>query len=264
MTEKPDTKRTCVQAGFVLTLLMNLVVAPLQLSWMALGIFLFPVLFTALKLTMQWDREKITRQLIWIYARGSLMIMAPFVRYHTEGLNRNNITPPCILVANHLSFLDLYSLALLPFGDISVIVRDWPFKMLWYAPFMYLAGYLNVENMPWQRVSEGAARILSRGGSLLIFPEGHRSRSGHLQRFYSGAFRLAVETGVKIVPICIAGTNELLPPGRRWLKPARVMMRALNPIDPACFTGPLAHRDIRKFVKSVKTVPCLSIAERTS
>jgi 1-acyl-sn-glycerol-3-phosphate acyltransferase len=122
--------------------------------------------------------------------------------------------------------------------------------MFWYAPFMHLAGYVNVENVPWHSISEAAARILSKGGAILIFPEGHRSRSGQLQRFYSGAFRLAVETGVKIVPLCIAGTNELWPPGRLWLKPARVKVSALKPVDPAEFKGTSAYRAIQKVVKT--------------
>ena len=250
MMEKPDSNCVDRLPGFGLTFLMNLTVIPLLISWTGLGIILFPLLFVALKLTTPWDREKITRQLIWIYARIALVLMVPFVQFKADGLKLNEIQPPCILVGNHFSFFDLYSLALLPFGDISVMVRDWPFKMFWYGPFMHLAGYVNVENAPWQVISESAARILSKGGAVLVFPEGHRSRNGQLQRFHSGAFRLAVETGVKIVPLCIAGTRELWPPGRWWLKPARVKVRALQSVDPAEFSGTSAHRAIQKVVKS--------------
>jgi 1-acyl-sn-glycerol-3-phosphate acyltransferase len=248
--EKSESICAHRQAGFGLTLLMNLTVIPLLLSWTGLGIILFPTLFMALKLTTPWGKEKITRQLIWIYARLALVLMAPFVRFRRQDFKENAIKPPCILVANHLSFFDLYSLALLPFGDVSVTVRDWPFKMFWYAPFMRLAGYVNVENVPWQAISESAAGILSKGGGILFFPEGHRSRNGQLQRFYSGAFRLAVETGVKIVPFCITGTNDLWPPGRWWLRPARVEVRALKPVEPAGFEGTSAYRAMRKVVRT--------------
>ena len=248
--EKPEPINADRNSGFLLTLLMNLTVIPLLLAWTGLGIILFPALFVVMKLTMPWDKEKITRQLIWIYARIALVMMIPFVQFNAEGLKQNELKPPCILVANHLSFFDLYSLALLPFGDVSVTVRSWPFKMFWYAPFMLLAGYVNVENAPWQAISDAAAGIFSKGGGILIFPEGHRSRNGQLQRFYSGAFRLAVETGVKVVPLCITGTHELWPPGRWWFKPARVKVRALKPLDPEGFTGTSAHRAIQKVVKA--------------
>ena len=189
------------------------------------------------------------RHMIWLYGRGWLAIMAPFVRFSREGLDLEEIKPPCIIVVNHLSFFDIFCLALMPYSNVAMTVRAWPFKMLWYAPFMHMAGYLNVESMPWPKITRAAVDILAKNGGILFFPEGHRSRSGRLQRFYSGAFKLAVETGTKIVPLCMAGTDELLPAGRWWLKPARVTLRALKPVDPAAFTGPSAHRAIQKVVK---------------
>ena len=236
--------------GFFLTLLMNLTVLPLSLSWTALGILLFPAPFVILKTLTRWKTDRITRELIRVYARGCVLILAPFVRIKWVGSGADKIKPPCILVVNHLSFLDLYSLAMMPTGDVSLAIRNWPFKMFWYAPFMHLSRYLNVEAAEWQQVSEKAARLLSNGAALLFFPEGHRSRNGRLQRFHSGAFRLAAETGIKIIPLCIKGTSEILPPGRWWFKPGRVTIKALEPVDPGHFTEPAAHRTIRKIVKT--------------
>jgi 1-acyl-sn-glycerol-3-phosphate acyltransferase len=237
-------------ADFLLIVLMNLTVLPLMLLLTMTGIILFPVLFFILKITSGWSAERIMRQLIWVYGRGWLTIMIPFIRFKGIGLKQDKIRPPCILVANHLSFFDIYCLAVLPFSNVSMAIRNWPFKMFWYAPFMHLAGYLNVEKLRWEKIYESAAKIFSKGGALLFFPEGHRSRDGELQRFYSGAFKLAVETGVKIVPLCIKGTSEVLPPGRWWLKPAKVTVKALEPVDPKSYTGSFAHRLMRKKVKS--------------
>lgn len=239
------------QSGLWITLLMNVIVLPLMLTWTVLAILLFPFLFPAWKITTRWNRERIMRQMIWLYGRGWLVMMSPFVRFKKEGLDQKEIKPPCILVANHLSFFDIYCLALLPFYDISMTVRDWPFKMFWYAPFMYLAGYLNVERTPWHKITQTATGFLSKNAAILFFPEGHRSRSGQLKRFYSGAFKLSIETDTRIVPLCITGTDELLPAGRWWLKPARVTLRALTPVEPASFKGPLAHRAIQKVVKNM-------------
>ena len=90
--------------GFLLTLLMNLTVLPLLLSWTGLGILLFPVFFSVWKITTRWNTDRITRQLIWINARGCLLIMTPFVRFRRVGFKSDEIKLPCILVANHLSF----------------------------------------------------------------------------------------------------------------------------------------------------------------
>jgi 1-acyl-sn-glycerol-3-phosphate acyltransferase len=177
--------------------------------------------------------------------------MSPFVRFKRLEVEAGKFKPPCILVVNHFSFFDTYCMALLPFSDAVFAIRAWPFKMFWYAPFMHLAGYLNVEDMEWQKISEATASIISKGGALLFFPEGHRSRHRQLQRFYSGAFKLAIETGAKIVPLCLSGTDELLPPGRWWLRPARVTLKALEPVDPKDFTGEGAHRLMCKVVQAM-------------
>lgn len=241
---------TNVRKEFFLVFLMNLTVLPLSLVWTALGILFFPAPFVFLKIMTPWQTDRISRELIRIYARGCLIILMPFIRIKTEGLKADEIKPPCILVVNHLSFLDLYTLAMLPFGDVSLAIRNWPFKMYWYAPFMRLSRYLNVETTDWQHISEKGSRLLAKGAGILFFPEGHRSRNGRLQRFHSGAFKLATETGIKIVPLCIKGTSEILPPGRWWFKPGRVRVKALEPVDPKRFTEPAAHRKLRKIIKA--------------
>ncbi|UCF94444.1 MAG: 1-acyl-sn-glycerol-3-phosphate acyltransferase [Desulfobacterales bacterium] len=237
--------------GCLLTTVMNLTVIPLILMWTVLGIMLFPLIFVPWKIITRWNADRIMRQFVWLYGRGWVGIMAPFVRFRRNGFKTEKIKPPCILVVNHSSFFDTYCMALLPFSDVTFAIRAWPFKMFWYRPFMRLARYLNVESMEWTQISNTAATIISKGGALLFFPEGHRSRNGKLQRFYSGAFKLAIETGAKIVPLCLTGTDELLPPGRWWLKPARVNLQALAPVDPRAYRGPDAHRTMRRAVKNL-------------
>jgi len=175
------------------------------------------------------------------------------VRFKREGFTKGSIQLPCIIVANHFSFFDTYCMGLLPFGDIVFAVRSWPFKMFWYAPFMRLASYLDVEKKGWEGTLEESRGIFQRGGAILFFPEGHRSKDGRLHRFYSGPFKLAVETGVPILPLCITGTDVLLPPDRWWLLPARIRFRALPLVDPKPFTGPDAHMHMRKHVKAIMT-----------
>lgn len=232
-----------------MTPLMNLTVFPMLLVWTAGSIICAPFMFWIWKMITGWSADRIMRHFVWLYGRGWLAIMAPFVRFKRKGFETDRIKPPCILVVNHFSFFDTYCMTLLPFSDVVFAVRAWPFKLFWYAPFMHLARYLNVENMEWQKISEATADIISKGGALLFFPEGHRSRNGQLQRFYSGAFKLAIETGAKVVPLCLVGTNDLLPPHRWWLKPARVTLEALEPLDPKNFSGPASHCRLRKAVR---------------
>ena len=137
----------------------------------------------------------------------------------------------------------------LPFSDVVFAVRAWPFRMLWYAPFMRLAEYLNVEEKGWVGCLEACRRLFASGAYVLFFPEGHRSKDGKMQRFYSGPFKLAVETGVPVIPLCITGTDEVLPPGRRTVRPHRVRLHVLPPVYPDAFPGPEGHSEMRKHVK---------------
>ena len=72
---------------------------------------------------------------------------------------------------------------------------------------------------------------LRHGLSVMIFPEGTRSRDGAVSAFKDGAFRVAVETGVPILPIAIGGTHRCMPKGSRWFGRARAVARILEPID---------------------------------
>jgi 1-acyl-sn-glycerol-3-phosphate acyltransferase len=221
-----------------------------------IGIFAFPVLFFGCKALTGWGHDRIMRALIWLYGRFWIAAMSPFVRFRREGFDTFKVSPPYIIVVNHYSFFDTYCMALLPFHNVAFAVRAWPFKMLWYTPFMRLARYLNVEEQDIASMFAKAADVLQSGGSVLFFPEGHRSRDGELQRFYSGSFKLACATGMKVLPLCITGTDTLFPPGRRLMRPSTVRLRALPPVAPSECESPGGHLILRKQVKAMmaKTV----------
>jgi len=235
----------------VFIFLMNLWVYPLLLLWTVIGLLISPLGFLLWRKLTDWPTAKIARHFIWIYGRGWMLIVAPFVsfrRYDFDQAYRQRT--PCIYVINHLSFFDTYCMALQPVSDIAFVVRAWPFRRLfWYTAFMRLARYLDVEADGFAASAERARLITAAGGSILFFPEGHRSRDGELQRFYSGAFLLAIKLNLPLVPLCITGTDTLLPPGTFRMRPAKVRMLALPPLDPADFSGEDGHMLMRKQAK---------------
>jgi 1-acyl-sn-glycerol-3-phosphate acyltransferase len=235
---------------FLPALLTSLLAYPLIVLWTLFGILvLFPLFFPLLWLVGRRPKAWVMRWLVWVYGRGWLVLMSPFVRFSRDGVERLGATGPAIVAANHLSFFDTFIMALLPVHDVAFAVRSWPFRMPWYRWFMLLAGYPDVERSDWPTTLAAAKRIFASGSFFLFFPEGHRSRDGEIHRFHTGAFKIAIETGVPVIPLCITGTDVFLPPGRLLLHPARVRLRVLEPIDPAPFRGPTAHRDLARAVK---------------
>ena len=230
--------------------LINLTVFPLLIIMTIIGILISPIAFIFFKIIGRKDTEYIIRLFVWIYGRGWLVITHPFTGLQTSGLKKEEIQTPCIIAPNHLSFFDTFFMGALPFSNVCFAIRSWPFRMAWYRPFMKLARYLDVESLSWVESFGLSKKVLSSGGVLLFFPEAHRSRDGNLGRFYSGAFKISIATGFPIVPLCITGTDKFLPPGRWYLKPARVKLKALKPVFPNYFKGENGHIEMRKHVKS--------------
>jgi 1-acyl-sn-glycerol-3-phosphate acyltransferase len=230
---------------------MNVWVVVLMLVEMLAALAIWPVLLVLWLLVTRWPPGKIVRHFIWLYGRVWLWIVSPFVRLKVVGTDYARLAQPCIYVANHLSFFDVFFLSALPVFDVVVCLRSWPFKLPWYAPFMRCAQYVDVERLPWDEIVRKIDQIAKAGRSVLLFPQGHRSRDGRLGRFYSGAFKLAVQLRLPIVPICIQGTDQMLPPGRRWMAPADVRLECLKPIDSTAFSGDLGHIEFRKHVKEL-------------
>lgn len=158
----------------------------------------------------------------WVLVR-----VVPFFGPVTISYELERLDLPAIFVANHCSAIDPYL-----FGMIAIensFVTSWPFKIPVYKYFMKMAGYANA-SLGWEEVRLKGKALIDAGCSVSIWPEGHRSRNGQLNRFKKGAFSLAVEMGVPVIPVCIKGAGNVLPPGKAALCPGQVSMRVLGPL----------------------------------
>jgi 1-acyl-sn-glycerol-3-phosphate acyltransferase len=98
------------------------------------------------------------------------------------------------------------------------------------------------------KVMSKARRYLENGMSVMIFPEGTRSEDGTLLPFKPGAFKLAVETGVPLLPIAVTGSAHGMPKGGPWVRPTRITVRILEPVP----TEGLSGRNVRKLRDDVR------------
>ncbi len=171
------------------------------------------------------------------WARSQLFMCG--VKLRPKGLEHLDPRRAYVLTANHLSLF-----------DILVLLAGLPIQYRWMAkkevfaiPFMGWAmtrvGYVSIDRenkrKAWAHLYQ-AKEKLEQGYSLMFFPEGTRSPDGEMKRFKSGAFVLALQAGVPVVPISIVGTRELLPKKSRLFHPGTVDLVVSPPIEPTGFS----------------------------
>jgi 1-acyl-sn-glycerol-3-phosphate acyltransferase len=217
--------------GIVLAL-YNVLYWPYLLSTCAL--FFLPAL-VIFAVTAPFDPKR--RALHWYTCRwgAHYLAWAPFAGVRVEGIEHAKAAGPCIYVSNHQSMVDILAVFALrmPFLWVSKVEN-------FYVPFlgwnMWLNNYVPLRRgyLPSiMRMVRTCQRRLKEGHSLFVFPEGTRSSTGDLIRFYPGAFRLAVRFQVPIVPVVIEGTQVILPKKQLFIRPRPVVMRILPPIFPS-------------------------------
>lgn len=206
----------------------------------------------AAKLDMPWARRAPAR---FVREGILLCVLAPmiavYVRRRRAGSDTfDDLRPPVVLVANHASHLDTPMI-------LNALPRAWRRRTAVAAAADYFyrskpigaAFSLVFNTVPLDRKGGGLGgsaashvhKLLEERWSLLLFPEGTRSRDGEIGRLRAGAAILAAEHDAPIVPVYVEGTHEAMPPGQSWPKRLRgkllsrrhkVTIRFGKPIEP--------------------------------
>lgn len=193
-----------------------------------IGMIITPILMLCNLIYPRIPTGRLTRLCIRIY--GLVLIkVVPFMAPVELEDRSGGFDQPAIFIPNHNSSIDPYLFGILPCD--SAFITSWPFSIPFYNFFMRLAEYIN-STKGWEHVQARGLELFKSGCSLVIWPEGHRSRDGKLRRFKNGAFQLALASGRPIVPVCIIGSRKMLPPGSRFLTPARIKVILLPTIIP--------------------------------
>jgi len=186
------------------------------------------------------------------WARALLAISG--VNVKVEGLEKIHEDGSYVFVSNHASYMDT-PVAL---ANIPVRFRFLAKRGLFQIPFLgwhlARAGHIRVPREDARaavRTMTLAAQVVrEQGVSLLIFPEGGRSRAGEMRPFREGAAFIAIKAGVPLVPVGLKGTRAVLPYGSGHIRRGTVTMRIGEPIpthqaslrDRVRLTEELRHR----------------------
>ena len=144
-----------------------------------------------------------------------------------------------IYMSNHQSNFDIpVALAYLPF-KFRWVAKAELFKIPIFGYAMHRVGHINIDRSNRRaafRSLKKAAKNIQEGVSVLIYPEGTRSRDGNIRPFKKGGFVLAVEAGAPIVPVIIHGTWPIMPKDKVIIRPGNVTIEIKEPIETKDYT----------------------------
>src|SRR4051812_43185466 len=175
-----------------------------------------------------YTRDHGVNPVLYFVAR---LVLQPFFRLYfrmsRNGREHARVDGPLIVAANHRSFLDPFVIAtMLPWRrPMNYVAKVELFEKRWQAWVLSRLGAFPVRRgHADEDTTRTALGILERGGAICIFPEGTRIRSGSLARPKRGVGRLALESGARVVPVAVFGSEHVR---RGWrIRPRKVTMRA--------------------------------------
>jgi len=144
-----------------------------------------------------------------------------------------------VITANHQSLYDIYVLYGWMGVDFKWVMKKELEKVPVLGPACKMLGHIFIDRSDTQKAVEtinAAKKKIVNGTSVIFFPEGSRSVDGVMKPFKKGAFKMALDLGLPILPVTISGTREILPKGSIDLRPGGVTMTIHKPISVKNYT----------------------------
>lgn len=196
-------------------------------------------------LLMSLRLRRLGEKTIQLWSRVFLFV--PPLRFKVAGTQNLEPDTQYFFLANHLSNFDVPLLFRAIPTPIRYLAKKELYKIPVFAQALKVAGIVKIDRgagaSSYAAINEGVANAKKNGYSLIVFPEGTRSRDGELHPFKKGAFRMAISTGLPVVPVTVNGTWEVWPPGSKLFYKGNASVVIHEPIETADLTladiGPL-------------------------
>src|SRR5688572_13862361 len=163
-----------------------------------------------------------------------LLLRGAGAKLVVEGAEGVDWSRPLVLASNHASMMDIVAL----FRAVPTPLRFMLKRELarvpfigWYAAAMGMVFIDRGNARDAKRKLGDAVEKLRNGATLIAFPEGTRSKDGTVGAFKGGAFQVAIEAGVPVVPVAIIGAGDVLPPSGLRVRPGTIRVRFGAPIE---------------------------------
>ncbi len=196
----------------------------LTLFWSTLGILTWPLS----------PRGDLYLRFARIWSRWILALLG--IDVAVEGRDRLDRDATYLFMSNHMSTFDIFALFVATEHPLRMVAKRVLFLIPIFGWSLWMCGFIPIDRSDRERAIaslEKAARRIREGISVLVFPEGTRSRTGHLQRFKKGGFMLALKAGVPVVPVVVLGTQEIMEKGSIEVRKGTITVRFGEPIPTA-------------------------------
>lgn len=192
----------------------------------------FPITVTALLSRTGNLAFKISK--LW----AMIMLVVMGVRPKIRGRVRINRAATYVIVSNHQSFLDILALVTTLGVQFRWVIKAEILKVPLFGYALYASRNIFVDRSNREKSIESIRKGLVRlpdSVSLLVFPEGTRSPDGKIRKFKKGAFNIAIERSLPLLPVTVNGSHRLLPKGTALFKPGTLEVVVGDPIETAAY-----------------------------
>ncbi|MBN1599201.1 MAG: MMPL family transporter [Bacteroidales bacterium] len=235
-----------------LSLFINslLIFVPTIVTLILFNLLLLPLYILPIKMSA---KRKILRDVTTFTCKIALNIHYS-VRIKKENFDKTIFRKPSILVSNHQSMIDILIFLSIS-SNILIVTKDW----VWKSPFLGMisrfCGHVNISK-GYEEVLTDIKKRMNEGCSLLVFPEGTRTRDGKIKRFHKGGFYLAQRLKVPVQNFLIHGAWDVLPPEGFVINPGIITIRKI-------FSELIDDKDPRAYNTAAKKT-CAKLREELS
>lgn len=159
-----------------------------------------------------------------------------------------NFDEPAVYIANHSSFLDILIMTMLH-PKIVLLTNKWVYRSPFFGAVVRMAEYYPVADGAESSI-EPLRDLVERGYSIVVFPEGTRSRTDKIARFHKGAFYISEKLGLDIVPVILHGAHYTMQKGDFLLKNGPIHIELLEPVS---YGDRAWGNDVRERTKSISS-----------
>lgn len=162
------------------------------------------------------------------------ILISAGIKIEFEGLE--HLPPgPSVLVGNHQGVFEILGLIGYLEPQPVFVTKLEAFKVPFFGQALHLLGHIAVDRGDSEKaiasIQKGTEQLKARGDRVVFFPEGTRTRDGHLKPFKKGAFVFALQSGLPLIPFAVEGSYQALPPKQKVIHAGVVRIRFLPAID---------------------------------